>query len=39
MHPFVPEELGDNFDLETALTEGLLPLVWDSSDRAETLTA
>ena len=39
MHPFVPEELGDSFDLETALTEGLLPLVWDSSDRAETLTA
>ncbi len=39
MHPFVPEELGDNFDLETALTEGLLPLVWDSSNRAETLAA
>lgn len=39
MHPFVPEEIDSSFDLETALTEGLLPLVWDSPDRAETLAA
>jgi predicted AAA+ superfamily ATPase len=27
MHPFVPEELGAHFDLETALRHGLLPIV------------
>ena len=30
MHPFLAAELGAAFDLETALTQGLLPLVWDS---------
>ena len=39
MHPFVPGELGDRFDLEDALQYGLLPIVWDSEDRSETLTA
>ncbi len=39
MHPFVPAELGDDFDLESALTHGLLPLVWDAPDRDETLVA
>ena len=39
MHPFVPEELGNRFDLEDALRNGLLPIVWDSEDRLETLTA
>lgn len=39
MHPFVPEELGEHFDLETALRYGLLPIVGDSSDRDETLAA
>ena len=39
MHPFVPGELGDRFDLEDALQNGLLPIVWDSEDRSETLTA
>ncbi len=39
MHPFVPEELGDDFDLERALTHGTLPLVWMSPRPAETLKA
>lgn len=39
MHPFVPAELGDAFDLESALVHGLLPLIWDSPARDETLAA
>ena len=39
MHPFVPEEIGDQFDLEEALHYGLLPIVWDSTAKVETLSA
>ncbi len=39
MHAFVPEELGDRFDLDEALRYGSLPIVWDSPDREETLRA
>jgi uncharacterized protein len=39
MHPFVPEELGPPFNLDEALRFGLLPIVWDSSARDETLAA
>jgi predicted AAA+ superfamily ATPase len=39
MHPFVPEELGVQFDLEEALQFGLLPIVWDSTAKDETLSA
>lgn len=39
MHPFVPEELGDSFDLDAMLRYGSLPIVWDSTDRDETLAA
>lgn len=39
MHPFVPEELGEHFDLETALRYGLLPIVGDSPEPDETLAA
>ena len=39
MHPFIPEELGERFVLGDALQHGLLPIVWDSADRAETLIA
>ncbi|MDE3001269.1 MAG: ATP-binding protein [Gemmatimonadota bacterium] len=39
MHPFTPEELGERFALHDALQHGLLPIVWDSEDRAETLVA
>ena len=33
LHPFTPGELGQNFDLESALHTGLLPVVWSASDR------
>ena len=39
MHPFVPEELGESFDVDNALQFGLLPIVWDSVEKSETLTA
>jgi predicted AAA+ superfamily ATPase len=37
LHPFVPEELGSAFDLETALRFGTLPVVWTAPDRGEAL--
>ena len=39
MHPFVPEELGAHFDLDESLRCGLLPIVWDSTAKEETLSA
>lgn len=39
MHPFIPEELGKQFNLEKALQFGLLPIVWDSPQKDETLKA
>ena len=39
MHPFVPEELGKGFDLESAIRYGLLPIVWDAPDKPATLSA
>ena len=39
MHPFVPEELGESFDVDNALQFGLMPIVWDSVEKSETLTA
>jgi predicted AAA+ superfamily ATPase len=39
MHPFVPEELGGQFDLEEFMRYGSLPVVWDSKDKQETLSA
>ena len=39
MHPFVPEEIGRRFNLEEVLQFGLLPIVWDSTAKAETLSA
>lgn len=39
MHPFVPEELGEQFDLGEVMRYGSLPIVWDSTARQETLTA
>jgi predicted AAA+ superfamily ATPase len=39
MHPFVPEELGAQFSLEEALQRGLLPIVWDSAAKEDTLMA
>jgi predicted AAA+ superfamily ATPase len=39
MYPFVPQELGDAFDLESTLQYGSIPLVVASEDRAATLEA
>jgi predicted AAA+ superfamily ATPase len=39
MHPFVPEELGEQFDLEAVMRHGSLPIVWDSTSKQETLSA
>lgn len=39
LHPFLPEELGRDFDLAGALRFGTLPVVWMAPDRAQALTA
>jgi uncharacterized protein len=39
MYPFVPQELGAAFDLESTLQFGSIPLVMASEDRAATLAA
>ena len=39
LHPFVPEELGKDFDLEEVLTHGSIPLIWKSESKKETLEA
>jgi predicted AAA+ superfamily ATPase len=39
LHPFLPEELGKDFDLDVALRFGTLPVVWSAPDRAEALAA
>lgn len=39
MHPFMAVELADRFDLDGALSRGLLPVVVDSADPAEALAA
>ena len=39
MHPFMAAELGERFDLHAALEVGLLPIVWDARDPADTLSA
>ena len=39
LHPFLPEELGKDFDLDAALRFGTLPLIWMAPDRGEALAA
>ena len=39
LHPFLPEELGKDFDLDDALQFGTLPVVWTAPDRGEALAA
>ena len=39
LHPFVPAELGSDFELEDALTFGTLPIIWQAPSRGEALTA
>ncbi|MCB0318425.1 MAG: ATP-binding protein [Bdellovibrionales bacterium] len=37
MHPFLPQELGEDFCIKTAMRFGTIPIVWQSSDRNATL--
>ena len=37
LHPFTPEELGEDFNLDQALLYGLIPIVWASSNRGDKL--
>ena len=37
LYPFIPEELGDDFNLDQALRYGLLPIVYSSYDRSDKL--
>ena len=39
MYPFLPAELGRDFDLETVLSYGSLPITWSSPAKRETLKA
>jgi len=39
LHPFMAAELGDRFRMESALTQGLVPLIWDAEQPAEALKA
>jgi predicted AAA+ superfamily ATPase len=39
LHPFMAAELGPRFDVERALRQGLVPLVWDSERPDDTLKA
>ncbi len=39
LHAFVPEELGDDFDLDAVLRWGSLPVVWSAPDRGDALAA
>lgn len=37
MFPLVPQELGEDFDLETVLQYGSIPVIWNSESRREAL--
>ena len=37
LHPFIPEELGEDFDLNKTLQYGLLPIIWSSDDKGGAL--
>ncbi len=39
LHPFVPAELGDAFDLETVLASGSLPVIWQAPSHKDALVA
>jgi len=39
LHPFLAAELGERFALDSALTTGLVPLIWDSSQPRDALGA
>ncbi|MFH0926612.1 MAG: AAA family ATPase [bacterium] len=37
LHPFIAAEIGDSFNLSTALHEGMLPIVFSAKNRTEVL--
>lgn len=37
MHPYMAVELGEDFDIDSTLETGLVPLVYESTNRKETL--
>lgn len=37
MHPFMACEVGDEFNLDKALNQGMLPLVWEEEDQEDVL--
>lgn len=39
MHPFLPEELGEEFRLDRVLQWGSLPVIWNAADPQESLEA
>lgn len=39
LHPFLPEELGDDFSLDSVLRLGSIPLIWTSANPKEQLAA
>ncbi len=39
MHPLVPEEMGEAFDLAGALRWGTIPVIWNAPDRSDALEA
>lgn len=39
MYPYMPDELGEVFNLDQALLYGTLPMVWESEDKEEKLEA
>jgi predicted AAA+ superfamily ATPase len=39
LHPFVPAELGRAFDLDTVLSFGSLPVIWQAPSRRDALVA
>jgi predicted AAA+ superfamily ATPase len=39
MYPFLPEELGKDFQLEDALAFGTLPVIWQSASKPDSLSA
>lgn len=39
MHPFIPQELGDDFSIDQTLQFGTIPVVWESPNKELTLEA
>jgi predicted AAA+ superfamily ATPase len=39
MHPLLPEEMGEDFDLEQVLRWGSIPVIWAAPDRRDALEA